>query len=655
MFRKPGMSRQAMGILASSPELMTSAQRAAAQNQPMRAQTGASVNMGNQNYVAAIQDLARQGDVATLTNIFQDTRLPTDVRNLARDSIGALTKSRTQVKTDAPTPFDEFLRAPLTTTFQDVVSGISSLPNAISVVPSSDMVPSATGDSGIFSAPLPSSVGTSGTPSFRPRPVEGIQKAPSDNRTATTGPRINVPTVSGLRTERGDTGVGGPDDPTIGDVIGGVVEDAVSGFFKGRSDLFREGTQDPRKKVSPTTSGVFAGTQDPRKKVSPTTSGTFTGVVSDTLPGETLAEQTLPATTGTPSFRDRRDESLATDDSIPEAPPRKPEVPSKKPKDQEVITPQVVEQLDPTQGLSDQERNQRASVIGASVVDKVTKVQDSDKSEDKKREETNKILGIDNLEQEYAVLKEFFGEEKAGDIRTSAGYNLMMTGLMIAAGESDNALTNIAKGAAAGLQKYGEAVGEEAQAERSEDRAIKSLVAKTALERRAAGEQQERDVEKIEVAAGFDMDRLRENIAAKKAMQAEQLAATKENLATQLGANMDMVEARLKQAADQFGQELELKRDQLNLGPAQLQIVEALAADPELMAGYAAMYDAQKADPMGAIMGKFLADVLSDPEAALQFMTEDGESYDIEKLTQIAGVIEQALLGSGVTPTTQEE
>ena len=73
------------------------------------------------------------------------------------------------------------------------------------------------------------------------------------------------------------------------------------------------------------------------------------------------------------------------------------------------------------------------------------------------------------------------------------------------------------------------------------------------------------------------------------------------------------------------------------------------------MAGYAAMYDAQKADPMGAIMGKFLADVLSDPEAALQFMTEDGESYDIEKLTQIAGVIEQALLGSGVTPTTQEE
>lgn len=48
MFRKGGMSKQPMGILASSPELMTTAQKAMMKGQPIKAQSGASVNYMNQ-------------------------------------------------------------------------------------------------------------------------------------------------------------------------------------------------------------------------------------------------------------------------------------------------------------------------------------------------------------------------------------------------------------------------------------------------------------------------------------------------------------------------------------------------------------------------------------------------------------------------------
>jgi len=47
MFRDPRAARRATGILASSAPLMTAAQKAMAQGQPMRAQTGASVNLND--------------------------------------------------------------------------------------------------------------------------------------------------------------------------------------------------------------------------------------------------------------------------------------------------------------------------------------------------------------------------------------------------------------------------------------------------------------------------------------------------------------------------------------------------------------------------------------------------------------------------------
>ena len=80
--------------------------------------------------------------------------------------------------------------------------------------------------------------------------------------------------------------------------------------------------------------------------------------------------------------------------------------------------------------------------------------------------ESGKALMKERMEARKALITDCLNEDRAKDIRTDANYNLMMVGLMIAAGESPNALTNIAKGAAAGLQKYGEVVGEKAVEEK---------------------------------------------------------------------------------------------------------------------------------------------------------------------------------------------
>lgn len=99
----------------------------------------------------------------------------------------------------------------------------------------------------------------------------------------------------------------------------------------------------------------------------------------------------------------------------------------------------------------------------------------SEGSNKEKAKKTDDALGIkgtlkERMMQRRALIREMLGEDKAKDIRTDANYNLMMTGLMIAAGQSEDALTNIATGLAKGLKGFGEAKGEEAQAERKLDR-----------------------------------------------------------------------------------------------------------------------------------------------------------------------------------------
>ena len=89
------------------------------------------------------------------------------------------------------------------------------------------------------------------------------------------------------------------------------------------------------------------------------------------------------------------------------------------------------------------------------------------------------VLGISELtlkekiKARRDIISEALGRDiSEKDIRTDVNYNLMMTGLLVAAGESPNAMTNIAKGLAGGLAGYGKAQGEATEARRKEEIAI---------------------------------------------------------------------------------------------------------------------------------------------------------------------------------------
>jgi hypothetical protein len=88
-----------------------------------------------------------------------------------------------------------------------------------------------------------------------------------------------------------------------------------------------------------------------------------------------------------------------------------------------------------------------------------------------------------------AIKKLFNKDVDEKDIRTDFNYNLMMTGLLVAAGESPDAFTNLAKGLAAGLGTFGKAKGEEVARKRKEDQAVKLLATEFELKQEAEPDQ----------------------------------------------------------------------------------------------------------------------------------------------------------------------
>ena len=176
------------------------------------------------------------------------------------------------------------------------------------------------------------------------------------------------------------------------------------------------------------------------------------------------------------------------------------------------------------------------------VTDITTALEDENKSTKQKADAIDEALDIkgtrkERTAQRYEYLKELLGEDKAKDIRTDANYNLIMTGLMIAAGQSPDALTNIATGLAKGLKGYGEASGEAAKEENKRERAMKLMAAKEIGE---------------EITAETAADIRAQELADQRAFQAEQQEAKLQ--ATREIAELPGESQRLLQAiADQTG------------------------------------------------------------------------------------------------------
>ena len=74
MFRQRGMSKQPMGILASSPELMTTAQKAMMRGKPIKAQSAVSVNTNPANINSPLVNYFRNNPpLQTIKNFATDT------------------------------------------------------------------------------------------------------------------------------------------------------------------------------------------------------------------------------------------------------------------------------------------------------------------------------------------------------------------------------------------------------------------------------------------------------------------------------------------------------------------------------------------------------------------------------------------------------
>ena len=145
-------------------------------------------------------------------------------------------------------------------------------------------------------------------------------------------------------------------------------------------------------------------------------------------------------------------------------------------------------------------------------------------------EQNDKDLGInpelsrkERVEQRYNLLKDLIGEDKAKDVRTDKNYNLMMLGLRIAAGQSENALQNIAVGAGQQLEAFGEVKGEETQRAAERDLSIKMQAANEVGQEIAAEEERKYQLQRDENDQIFQRAMQDDRLGSQEAMAAVQM------------------------------------------------------------------------------------------------------------------------------------
>ena len=456
--QQPGMSRQPMGILASSPELMQAAQRGV--KKPLKMADGGSVG----DYMQAIQQLKQSGDKASLNNIAADQRLPRSIQMAAANAL----------------------------------AGISGPSQAIPIMddnppgPRPDVAQRARTMAGIASQDR------TGTPVFNnPDDADQLKRAfmyPGE--------------VIGMRVPSDAPGKPNP------------IGQGIRSFFFGTEDR-QSPVQSALRSVDDAIVGATSAAGDLIQDAEAGLVSAFTPQATESA----LAKAQAEGMSRRGDFPDRPSGDLPTVVK-PEA-----EAPAAEAAEKEDKTPNPVAAAENLMGTeADAQFMQISETLG-----------DKDKTNKQKADATDAALGIkgtrkERTEQRYEMLKDLIGEDKADDIRTDVGYNLMMTGLMIAAGQSSDAMTNIAGGLAKGLAGYGEAAGEAAQAESKEEKALKLMAAKEVGAEMTA-----------ETAAEIKARELAEERSFRREMQQEKLAATRE-IAELPGDTQRMLEAIAKQS-----------------------------------------------------------------------------------------------------------
>jgi hypothetical protein len=133
---------------------------------------------------------------------------------------------------------------------------------------------------------------------------------------------------------------------------------------------------------------------------------------------------------------------------------------------------------------SNSEKSAKDGLTNTSTLEKLFRDKLAVLSDDKTKSSIGDILGIQSFDQMTlgertaaykSILKATLGEDK--DIKDDASFNLIMTGLLIASGDSPDALTNIARGFANGLKMYADNISDK----RKEKREIALAATKLAI------------------------------------------------------------------------------------------------------------------------------------------------------------------------------
>lgn len=481
MFRDPMAARQASGILASSPQLANVVQ----QRQPVRMQTGGSQE------IAVLAQAAGQGDmsaVAKLQSIASSNTTPAALRSAAAEVLNLPSISRiANQKQDAKDFFSSIRKGPES----QVDVGVAGIDNSGPFITAgvnpdalSNVLSDATGrkpGTNVLGKSLESQVdigtsGIAGALDFMPN-VNALEARragttfdPAGNKTQV---RDRLAKTEKFRQDKQNIAAANQMelDPFVKAAIAQRLENQANVMGTAQDSEFMGANTS----VNPTdrlvdSSGAVSVIPEERLRLDAAPAKTVAERIAEAKAAqEALAPKTSTSTNTTentvttvtaPTVGKKKDATVKTGDALVDA----------------AMAPTT---RDPSGMLSQTTPKKKAGErtlkeVLDSFSNLPTKEQEKGVAEPSKKQ---------RVEEEYNILKDLIGSEKAEDIRTSANYNLIMTGLMIAAGEDPNALVNIAKGSAAGLAGYGEAVGEAAKEENAEDRALKIQAASTVTRR----------------------------------------------------------------------------------------------------------------------------------------------------------------------------
>lgn len=380
MFRQSGMSKQPMGILASSPELMTTAQKAMMKGQPIKAQNAVSVNL-NRPLVAS-----------DFVNIAEKIKNPNSILNV---------KSREMSKM-APT-----------------------LPNVSKITEYIGNV-------------------------FSPKP--------------------NVKSDAEIKTEKLLKEKNAPDP----------MEATTISEYINKSIAKQKIIDKENKKANP---NYYSPLIDDKEV---TTKKVDTKKIDDK---EVVTKENIPPETKLfPGTKD------ATD------------------KDSGASLSAMIDDIGNIDKIVDDQNKKVTNFNNENILNKINEVTSNDKDNvSAKAKKLDKLFGIESLKDKIkareAILDEIMGST-GSDVRTDPAYVTMMTGLLIAAGQDPNALTNIAQGAAKGLLMYGEAAGEDLK----ERKKIKLVAAKLGFQAQATEDAKKAAANAATIKFGRDI--ILENIKA---------------------------------------------------------------------------------------------------------------------------------------------